>query len=204
MNAQNIVSTLSDLVSRQLSSKEPSPITSQERQMAEYLADIVKLMVSGQKVDYDEETIIDFAGSTDEEDSEEEEQHEDGEVDEDRTNKELLLEKYDLKSFSEDFMRQIIDFVDHAGPGSKHGRSWKASHHSFRTIPNRHYIPHFRKYLEHHGTKKQKTQNLNELLYKKLIDAREKSLAVHDLDIQRWGLRIAREIKLEEFRASHG
>ncbi|CAF4663895.1 unnamed protein product, partial [Didymodactylos carnosus] len=154
-------------------------------------ADTVKLMVSGQKVDYDEETTIDFAGFTDEEDSEEEEQHEDEEMDEDWTNKELVLEKYDLKSFSEDFMRQVIDFVDQAGPGSKHGRSWKAIHHRFRTIPNRHYIPHFRKYLEHHGTKRQKTQNLDELLYKKLIDAREKSLAVHDLDIQRWGLRIA-------------
>ncbi|CAF4669804.1 unnamed protein product, partial [Didymodactylos carnosus] len=79
MNAQNIVSTLSVLVSRELSNKEPSPVTSQERQMAEYLADTVKLMVSGQKVDYDEETTIDFAGFTDEEDSEEEEQHEDEE-----------------------------------------------------------------------------------------------------------------------------
>ncbi|CAF0968433.1 unnamed protein product [Didymodactylos carnosus] len=47
MNAQNIVSTLTDLVSRELSNKEPSPVTSQERQMAEYLADPVKLMVSG-------------------------------------------------------------------------------------------------------------------------------------------------------------
>ncbi|CAF0985584.1 unnamed protein product [Didymodactylos carnosus] len=147
MNAQNIASTLSDLVSRELSNKEPSPVTSQERQMAEYLADTVKLMVSGQKVDYDEKTTIDFAGFTDEEDSEGEEQHEEEEVDEDWTNKELVLEKYDLKSFSEDFMRQVIDFVDQAGPRSKHGRSWKAIHHRFRTIPNRHYILHFRKYL---------------------------------------------------------
>ncbi|CAF1600227.1 unnamed protein product [Didymodactylos carnosus] len=123
MNAQNIVSTLSVLVSRELSNKDPSPVTSQERQMAEYLADTVKLMVSGQKVDYDVETTIDFAGFTDEEDSEEEEQHEEEEVDEDWTNKEFVLEKYDLKSFSEDFMRQVIDFVDQAGPGSKHGRS---------------------------------------------------------------------------------
>ncbi|CAF1321886.1 unnamed protein product [Didymodactylos carnosus] len=169
MNAQNIVSTLSDLVSRELSNKEPSPVTSQERQMAEYLADTVKLMVSGQKVDYDEETTIDFAGFTDEEDSEDEEQHEEKEVDENWTNKELVLEKYDLKSFSEDFMRQVIDSVDHPGPGSKHGRSWKAIHHRFRTIPNRHYIPHFRKYHEHHGTKRQKTQNLNKLVKNKPI-----------------------------------
>ncbi|CAF1150183.1 unnamed protein product [Didymodactylos carnosus] len=80
-------------------------------------------MVNRQKVDYDEEITIDSAGFTDEEDSEEEEQHEEEEVDEDWTNKELVLEKYDLKSFSEDFMHQVIDFVDHVGPGSKHGRS---------------------------------------------------------------------------------
>ncbi|CAF4447939.1 unnamed protein product, partial [Didymodactylos carnosus] len=133
--------------SRELSNKEPSPVSSQERQMAEYLADTVRLMVSRQKVDYDEETTIDFAGFTGEKDSEGEEQHEEEEVDENWTNKELVLEKYDLKSFSEDFMRQVIDFVDQAGPESKHGRSWKAIHHRFRTIPNRHDIPHFRKYL---------------------------------------------------------
>ncbi|CAF1328987.1 unnamed protein product [Didymodactylos carnosus] len=88
MNAQDIPSTLSDLVSLELFNKEPSPVTLQERQMAEYLDDTVKLMVSGQKVDYDEETTIDFAGFTDEEDSEKEEQHEEEEVVEDWTNKE--------------------------------------------------------------------------------------------------------------------
>ncbi|CAF4310958.1 unnamed protein product [Didymodactylos carnosus] len=107
---------LKEHLSRELSNKEPSPVTSQEWQMPEYLTDTVKLTVSGQKVDYDQETTIDFAGFTDEEDSEEEEQHEEEEVDEDWTNKELVLEKYNLKSFSEDFMRQVIDFVDHAGP----------------------------------------------------------------------------------------
>ncbi|CAF3842464.1 unnamed protein product [Rotaria sordida] len=65
MNAQNIVSTLSDLVANNLTVTQPSPITLQERQMAEYLADTVKLMASGQKVDYVEETILDFDDFTD-------------------------------------------------------------------------------------------------------------------------------------------
>ena len=50
-------------------------------------------------------------------------------------------------------MHQVIDFIDYAGPGSKHERSWKAIHHRFRTIPSKRYISRFRKYLEHHGTK---------------------------------------------------
>ena len=49
MNAQNIVSILSDLIANNLTATEKSLITSQERQMAEYLADTIKLMTSGQK-----------------------------------------------------------------------------------------------------------------------------------------------------------
>ncbi|CAF4635832.1 unnamed protein product [Rotaria sp. Silwood2] len=177
--------------------------------MDEHLADTVKLMASGQKLDYVEETTLDFGRYTADEESEEEkesmlDEKESEEIDEDWKDKELALEKYNLRSFSEEFMRQVIDFVDHAGPGSKHGRSWKAIHHRFRTIPDRSYIPRFRKYLEHHGTKRQKTQDLDSLVYKKLVDARQKNLVVHDLDIQRWGLKITKEIKLDDFHASHG
>ena len=39
--------------------------------MAEYLADTIKLMTSGQKVDYVKETTLDFARHTDDEESEE-------------------------------------------------------------------------------------------------------------------------------------
>jgi hypothetical protein len=56
MNSQNIVSAFNDLVENNLTVTQPSPVTMQERQMAEYLADTVKLMVSKQKVDYSEET----------------------------------------------------------------------------------------------------------------------------------------------------
>ncbi|CAF4819166.1 unnamed protein product, partial [Rotaria sp. Silwood2] len=88
--------------------------------MAEHLADTVKLMASGQKLDYVEETTLDFGRYTDDEESEEEkesmlDEKESEEIDEDWKDKELALEKYNLRSFSEDFMRQVIDFVDHAG-----------------------------------------------------------------------------------------
>ncbi|CAF0930927.1 unnamed protein product [Didymodactylos carnosus] len=73
MNAQNIVLALSDLVVNNLTVTQLSPITLQERQMAEHLADTVKLMASGQRVDYVEETTLDFGDFTDDEESEEEE-----------------------------------------------------------------------------------------------------------------------------------
>ena len=209
MNAQNIVSILSDLIANNLTVTQKSLITSQERQMVEYLADTVQLITSRQKIDYVEETTLDFARYTDDEKSEEEEESmldekESEEMDEDWKDKEAALEKYNLRSFSEEFMHPVIDFVDYAGPGSKHGKCWKAIHHRFRTIPAKCYISRFRKYLEHHGTKRQKIQDQNSLVYKKLVNARQKNFVVHDLYIQRWGFKIAKEIKLEGFHASHG
>ena len=134
MNAQNIVSILCDLIANKLTVTQKFLITSQERQMAEYVAGTVKLMTSGQKIDYVEETALDFARYTDDEESEEEEESmldekESEEMDEDWKDKEVALEKYNLRSFSEEFMHQVIDFVDYAGPRSKHGKCWKATHH---------------------------------------------------------------------------
>ncbi|CAF1305863.1 unnamed protein product [Didymodactylos carnosus] len=74
MNAQNLVSALSDLIANNSSVTQQSSITSQEPQMAEHLADTVKLMASGQKVDYVEETTLDFGRYIDDEESEEEEE----------------------------------------------------------------------------------------------------------------------------------
>ena len=148
MNAQNIVSILSDLIANNLIVTQKSLISSQERQMAEYPADTVKLLTSGQKIDYIEEITLDFARYTDDEESEEEEESvldekESEEMDEDWKDKEVVLEKYNLRSLSEEFMHQVIDFVDYAGPRSKHGKCWKATHHTFRTVPAKCYISLF-------------------------------------------------------------
>ena len=208
MNAQNIVSALRDLVANNLTVTHQSPITLRERQMAEHLADTVKLMASGQKVDYVEETTLDFDDFTDDEESEEEEdpmavEKEGEEMDEDWSDKDAALEKYGLKNFSEEFMRQVVEFADWKIPKTERGRSWKIIHNSFKAVTKRQCIQRFRKYLEHHGTKRQKTQNLDELVFKKFVEARQKSLVIHDLDIHLWGSKVAKEIKLAEFHSSH-
>ena len=95
MNAQNIVAAVNDLVANDLTVTQPSPVTLQERQMAEYLVDTVKLMASRQKVHYSEETTLDFDDFTDDEESEEEVE----EMDEDWSDKAKALEKYGLKIF---------------------------------------------------------------------------------------------------------
>ena len=105
MNAQNIVSALSDLVANSLTVTHPSPVTLQERQMAEHLADTIKLMASGQKVGHVEETTLDFDDFTDGEESEEEEDSIAVEKEGEEMDGDAALEKYGLKNFSEEFMR---------------------------------------------------------------------------------------------------
>ena len=42
------------------------------------------------------------------------------------------------------------------------------------------------------------------MVFKRFTEARQNNLMVHDVDIQRWVLIIAKEIKVDEFRASNG
>ena len=101
-------------------------------------------------------------------------------------------------------MCEVIGYVDGINKsGRKRRRSWKSIHNRFKSIPSQTYISNFRHYLERHGTKWQKAQKVDELVFKKVIEAREKGLAVHDLDVQRSSLKIARNLKLDDFQGSH-
>ncbi|CAF1462832.1 unnamed protein product [Didymodactylos carnosus] len=147
---------------------------------------------------------------SDEEHSEEEEEEEERseieagteEADPDRQDKEKAIDKYNLKNYSEDFMRQVVDFPDETNRFGKRSHTWKSIRHRFKAVPDQKYISRFRRYLEYHGTKRQKTQNVDELVYKNLATAREKGLLVHDLDIQKWATKIAKELKVDNFHAS--
>ena len=72
----------------------------------------------------------------------------------------------------------------------------------FRRIPNPQYITRFRKYVEAGGTKQQKIDDIDSYIYHQLESARYKLLAVHDIDLRRWGLQKARELNLNSFKAS--
>ncbi|CAF3760184.1 unnamed protein product [Rotaria socialis] len=81
-------------------------------------------------------------------------------------------------------------------------RSWKTVHNRYKSIPAQNYIARFRNYIAHQGTKRQKINNVDEYVYKKFLNAREKFLPVHDVDLCRWGLQAAKEYKIDNFRAS--
>ncbi|CAF4573404.1 unnamed protein product [Rotaria sp. Silwood2] len=154
--------------------------------MAEHLADTIRLVSQSQRVYYEEKTTIDIGEESNEDESDEDEEKfgEDKDTenrDPDWSDERLVWEKFGLKEYSEDFMREVIDYVDGTNKsGGKRRRSWKSIHNRFKSIPNQNYISNYRHYLERHGTKRQKTQNVDELVFKKGIEAREKPLAVQE------------------------
>ncbi|CAF4947146.1 unnamed protein product, partial [Rotaria sp. Silwood1] len=74
MNAQNIVSALSELLNNNLSISMSSSVTVSERQMAEHLADTIGFLSQSQRVYYEEETTIDIGEESNEDESDEDEE----------------------------------------------------------------------------------------------------------------------------------
>ncbi|CAF1380908.1 unnamed protein product [Didymodactylos carnosus] len=111
-----------------LTINQPSSVTMQERQMA---AIVIALLSKGPKFDYYEEITLDLGEMSDEEHSEEEEEErsetEAGteEADPDWQDKEKAIDKYNLKNYSEDFMRQVVDFADETNRFGKMGEQVK-------------------------------------------------------------------------------
>ncbi|CAF2585445.1 unnamed protein product [Rotaria sp. Silwood2] len=146
MNAQNIISALSELLNNNLSISTSSSVTVPERQMAEHLADTIRLVSQSQRVYYEEETTIDIGEESNEDESDEDEDKfgEDKDTenrDPDWSDESLAREKFGLKEYSEDFMREVIDYVDGTNKfGGKRRRSWKSIHNRFKSIPSQNYI----------------------------------------------------------------
>lgn len=207
MNPNNIVQCLADLVKADLHIK-PRDVSQNEREAAQHLAETIGMFTDCKRFTYDEETTLDFESQTDdyEESDDEEAAHGDGNVasadDELKEDEDKDLEPHHLKQYTLQFMKRVVEFADVKDSTGKRRRSWKTVHNRFRTLPNQSYVSRFRHYLEHQGTKRQKLYDIDHELFKKFENARERCLPVHELDIQRWALKLARELKLEGFHAS--
>ena len=83
---------------------------------------------------------------------------------------------------------------------------WKFStiQHAYRKILHRGEIYAYRNYLETGGTKYFKIHQLKKQMFEKLKNARNTNLPIHDMDLKRWALEIARSLGLsrDEFLAS--
>ena len=101
-----------------------------------------------------------------------------------------------------EFMEEVVRFAGEKDSSGKRRRSWTSIKHRYRSIPSQNYISRFRKCLSQQGTKRQKIQDIDTIVYEKFVNVREQYLPIHDVDIQRWALQAAKETHLNDFQAS--
>lgn len=205
MNASRIVYCLFDIMKINLNDCKRDKALQEEREVAQYLADMINSLCDRKQFEYNEETTLDFYydehssddGETEEEERDKIENDSDYEPEDD-----VDQEHHTLSNYSIEFMQQVVDFAYGKDESRKCRRTWKSIHHRFRTLPHQSYVSRFKKYLEQHGTRRQKTQQIDKFVYEKLVNAREQFLPIHDIDLQRWAIGIARELDFNEFQAS--
>ncbi|CAF1136444.1 unnamed protein product [Rotaria sordida] len=176
----------------------------EEREVDQYSAEMITSLCDRKQFDYEEETTLDFYyDEYDHDDSESEEENyeiksdTDYEVEDDATE-----QHHQLSNYSIEFMQKVVDYADETDASGKRRRTWKSVHHRFRTLPDQSYVSRFRNYLKQNVTRRQKTQKRDELVYKKFTEARKQYLPIHDIDIQHWAVKVAKELDLDDFQAS--
>ncbi|CAF4608185.1 unnamed protein product, partial [Didymodactylos carnosus] len=197
MNVSNIIHRLGDLVRKNFSATSTSPPSQKECEIAENLYETIKSVKSATAYRYEEETTLDvddepsdYASSSDEGEEGRLVNYSESEEDEE--------DKRHLTNYSLEYMQEVVDFADAKDKNGKRRRSWKTVHNQYKALPNQSYVSRFRLYLEHHGTKRHKTIDIDEIVYKKFVEAREHALPLHDIDLQRWALKAAKEVHLED------
>lgn len=204
MNPANIVYCLSELfdVDLDLSKRE---ISKNELVIAKRVAEIIKTLISSDQFHYEVDITLDLMNEKSDccnENNVNDTDDDDNDTDDEWDDKEKLEEHCQLNNYSIEFMKEVIDFADAKDSSGKRRRSWKTVKHRYRSLPAQTYISRFRKYLSQQGTKRQKTQNVDEIVYKKFLNARDQYLPMHDIDIQRWALQAAKDMNLDNFQAS--
>ena len=99
-------------------------------------------------------------------------------------------------------MKKVIDYYDACDSNGRKKHTWKSTKHQFKAVPCQQYISRFRRYIEQHGTRREKMQIIDNFVYDKFEEARENVLSVHDHDLKRWALQKAAEDSVLDFKAS--
>ena len=207
MNPANIVDCLCDLVKKNLSLHLTSDISSKECEIAQHLYETIVTSNKCKRYEYKEETTLDLDEISDDYESEVDDNtfHDDdsSEADDEWESEGKEREAYSVKGYSLEYLKEVVAYVDAKDSSGKRRRSRKTVHHKYKKVPDQSHISRFRKYIEEQGTKRQRTLNLDEMMFKMFVGTREKSLMVHVIDIKRRGLKEVKEVKLDEFSASN-
>ena len=96
-------------------------------------------------------------------------------------------EKKLCKEFSLEYINKTVNFYDKINPKTeKRKQQWKTVKHHFQRIPHQNSLTQFRHYFEKQGTKKQKLDKINGLVFDMFERARRKGLSVHCINLRRW------------------
>jgi len=207
MNPYNVVNTLVDMVKLNIDLYPPSKVTPKERELAQDLYETIKSFINSTEFNYQEETTLDLHIMSDYVSSDEDTHtihNDDNEVDDEWINEADEKVTRHLKQYSFKYMKAVVDFADEKDAYGKRRHTWKSIHNRFKSLPSQNYVSLFRNYLQKEGTKQQKCREIDKLIYDKFVNARDQALPIHDLDLQRWALKVASEVKLDNFHASGG
>jgi len=196
INAESLTAMLADRVAKKDSYRPSGNI--REQQLVDQLYEILGNILTSSSYEVENETTLDYDASFDDVhedesyDTEADEENDPtfyGAEDEEEIGDDALLQKFSLE-----YMTNVIDFYDEIDATTgKRKHTWKNVQHRFRRVPRRQYLGRFRKYVESHGTKKQKVDDIETFVYERFEAARESCLPLHDLDLKHWALQRAQE-----------
>ena len=208
MNPANIIDCLFSLVKNNLSLSPTSNVSRKEREVAQHLCETINTFNECKEFECKEVTTLDLGEISDEYESkinnEMTDDNDGSQDDDDWESKENERLSYGLSEYSLEYIKEVVAYADAEDLSGKRRRSWKSIYQAYKRIPPQTYIRCFRNYIEQQGMKRQNGQHIDEMVFKRFTEARQNNLMVHDVDIQRWALKIAKEIKVDELRASDG
>ena len=188
INAVSVRTMLADRVTKKGSYRSSGNI--HEQKLVDQLYQILDNVLTSSSCEAENENTLDYDDSFD--DAHEDESYDtdtDGENDPTLYGVESENEIGDdvlLKTFSLEYMKNVIDFYDAIDETTgKRKHTWKSVQRRFRRVGHIQHLGRFRKYLERHGTKKQKIDDIDALVYERFETVRKNCLSIHDIDLKR-------------------
>ncbi len=115
------------------------------------------------------------------------------------SNFDFINEETESESDPEVTFEYMTKVVEYHREYPKH--KFKTLQSKFRRLKRPQHLTRFKQYVDKRGTKKQKLIEICKFFWERFKNAREKLLAVHDRDLQRWWRIKANELNIE-FKAS--
>ena len=192
INPANVVKVFADRVSSLLScnisntSTDKNNITNRECEVAELLCGVLESIVNSQSHTCEVETTLDHDSAESELINGVEYENEvEKTFDSEWSGEEEGEDKAIYKEFSLEYMTRAVNSYDEVNPKTgKRKRRWETVKHHFWRIPHQTYIAQFRRYLEKNGTKKQKLDKIDDLVFDMFERAQEAAPPVHDIDLR--------------------